>query len=97
MISGTNLGPRYAIFEPATRNTGTSLTGSNKANPCAMLNASGDMLHHLGLEYHAELIKTAVFNTINVDKVHTRDLGGQATSSEVVQNVITHIKNAAKQ
>jgi len=55
------------------------------------------MLHHLGLEYHAELIKTAVFNTINVDKVHTRDLGGQATSSEVVQNVITHIKNAAKQ
>merc|ERR1719428_1545685 len=59
VISGINLGPRYAIFEPATRNTGTSLTGSNKANPCAMLNASGVMLYHLGLEYHAELIKTA--------------------------------------
>ena len=97
VISGTNLGPRYAIFEPATRNTGTSLTGSNKANPCAMLNAGADMLSHLGLEYHSELIRTAVYDTINVDKIHTKDLGGEASSSDVVQNVINHIKNAAKQ
>merc|ERR1719278_791482 len=92
LISGTNLGPRYAIFEPATRNTGTRLTGQNKANPCAMLNASADMLKHLGLRHHSDLIKTAVFETINVDKIHTADLGGQATSTDVVQNVINHIK-----
>jgi len=96
VISGTNLGPRYAVFEPATRNTGSHLTGKNKANPCAMLNASADLLQHLGLQHQADLIKTAVYQTINVDKIHTADLGGEATSADVVQNVINYIKNAAE-
>merc|ERR1719507_1484734 len=65
VISGTNLGPRYAIFEPATRNTGTSLVGTNSANPSAMLNASAAMLEHLGMTYHASLISEAVDKTIN--------------------------------
>jgi len=95
VISGINVGSRYAIFEPATRNTGTNLTGKNQANPCAMLNASADLLGHLGYKYHAGLVKTAVFNTVNVDKIHTADLGGNATSLDVVQNVINHIKQAA--
>merc|ERR1712241_369938 len=95
IISGKNLGPRYAIFEPATRNTGTSLVGTNRANPCAMLNASADMLAHLSLDYHSNLVRDAVDRTVNVDKVHTEDLGGNATSMDVVQNVIDHIKRAA--
>jgi len=94
-MSGTNMGPRYAIFEPATRNTGSSLVGTNRANPCAMLNASADMLAHLGLDYHSNLMRDAVDRTVNVDKVHTEDLGGNATSMDVVQNVIDHIKSAA--
>jgi len=96
ITSGTNIGPRYAIFEPATRNTGTTMVGSNRANPCAMLNASADMLNHLGLEYHSGLIKDAVDKTINLDLVHTEDLGGRATTMDVVQNVINHIKDSAK-
>jgi len=95
VISGSNIGPRYAIFEPATRNAGVSLIGQNRANPCAMLNASADLLNHLGLKYHSDLIKAAVYETVNVDKVHTSDLGGSATSMDVVQNVINHVKNAA--
>ena len=96
VISGVNVGPRYAIFEPATRNTGTNLAGKNVANPCAMLNAGGDLLNHLGYKYHADLVKSAVYNTVNVDKVHTSDLGGNASSLDVVQNVINRIKDAAK-
>jgi len=96
VISGSNIGPRYAIFEPATRNTGSYLVGKNRANPCAMLNAGADLLNHLGLDYHSELIRTAVNSTINIDKVHTEDLGGSATSMDIVQNVINHVKNAAK-
>jgi len=97
VISGVNVGPRYAIFEPATRNTGTNLAGKNVANPCAMLNAGGDLLDHLGYKYHADLVKNAVYNTVNVDRVHTADLGGNATSSEVVQNVLRHIKEAVNE
>ena len=96
VISGINVGPRYAIFEPATRNTGSKLTGSNRANPCAMINASADMLAHLGLDYHSGLIRDAVDTTINVDMVHTEDVGGRATSMDVVQNVINHIKSSTK-
>merc|ERR1712241_645015 len=96
VISGSNIGPRYAIFEPGTRNTGTNLSGKNRANPCAMLNAGADLLDHLGLKYHSDLIKSAVENTVNVDKIHTEDLGGSATSMDVVQNIINHVKMAAK-
>ena len=60
-----------------------------------MLNASADMLAHLGLDYHSNLVRDAVDRTVNVDKVHTEDLGGNATSMDVVQNVIDHIKSAA--
>jgi len=96
VIAGSNIGPRYAIFEPATRSTGSKLEGKNRANPCAMLNAGADLLNHLGLKYHSDLIKTAVDTTINIDRVHTDDLGGSATSMDVVQNIINHVKNAAK-
>merc|ERR1719221_844176 len=96
IISGSNIGPRYAIFEPATRNTGSRLSGKNRANPCAMLNAGADMLDHLGLKYHSDLIKSAVWDTVNVDKIHTADLGGDASSQDVVQNVINHIKAASR-
>jgi len=96
IISGSNVGPRYAVFEPGTRNTGSGISGLNKANPCAMLNASADLLAHLELDYHSKLIRDAVNQTINVDMIHTEDIGGQATSMDVVQNVINHIKNATK-
>ena len=98
VISGANVGPRYAIFEPATRNTGTSLAGTNTANPAAMLNAGADLLDHLDYTQQSQLVKVkeAVYNSINVDKIHTADLGGEATSQDVVQNVLNHIKAASQ-
>ena len=92
ILSGGNYGPRYAVFEPGTRNTGTKLAGTNTANPCAMLNAGVDLLEHLKLHKHADLIRSAIAKTLNQDRLFTVDLGGQATSIEVVQNVINHIK-----
>ena len=92
IMSGANYGPRYAIFEAATRNTGTKLAGTNSANPCAMISASADLLGHLGFDHHSNLIRDAIQKTINEDAVHTSDLSGQATTSEVVQNIIQHVK-----
>jgi isocitrate dehydrogenase (NAD+) len=62
---------QYAIFEPGTRNTGTAIAGKNIANPVAMLNASVDMLEHLGHHYHADMIYKAISRTINEDCIHT--------------------------
>ncbi|XP_018332626.1 isocitrate dehydrogenase [NAD] subunit gamma, mitochondrial [Agrilus planipennis] len=94
LLSGRNYGDHYAIFEPGTRNTGTAIAGKNIANPVAMLNASVDMLEHLGHKAHANLIKSAIRKTICEDKVHTPDLGGTNKSTEVVQRIIDHILEA---
>lgn len=64
-------GFKYAVFEPGTRNTGTAIAGRNVANPVAMLNASVDMLYHLGHKNHADAISEAIHKTICEDKVHT--------------------------
>lgn len=86
IVSGSNLGPEFAMFEPATRNTGTSLE-ANWANPSAMLNAAAGLLAHIGLDRHGEVVRKAVYDTINVDKILTADLGGSASTEEVIRNV----------
>ncbi|XP_042220340.1 isocitrate dehydrogenase [NAD] subunit gamma, mitochondrial-like isoform X1 [Homarus americanus] len=97
LLSGRNYGHHFAVFEPGTRNTGLSVAGRNIANPIAMLNAACDMLEHLKLHYHAELIRDAIDQTLNVDMIHTTDLGGQATSLDVVQNIIQVIQASTKE
>lgn len=96
IISGGNFGDNYAVFEPGTRNTGTKLVGTNTANPCAMINASADMLEHLNLDYHSNLIKNAVNQTVNEDLIHTADLGGTASSTDVVNNIIEIIRKETR-
>lgn len=96
LLSGRNIGPQYAVFEPGTRNTGKSIAGKNIANPMAMLSASADLLDYLGLFHHGKLIHDAINKTINIDMVHTPDLHGQATSIDVVQNVIRNIQDQTK-
>ncbi|XP_049817194.1 isocitrate dehydrogenase [NAD] subunit gamma, mitochondrial-like isoform X2 [Aethina tumida] len=91
LLSGKNYGDHYAIFEPGTRNTGTAIAGKNIANPVAMLNASVDMLLHLGHVAHADLIQRAILKTISQDHIHTPDLGGSAKSTDVVHKIIDHI------
>ncbi|MGH0187740.1 UNVERIFIED_CONTAM: hypothetical protein FKN15_026272, partial [Acipenser sinensis] len=45
--------------------------GRNIANPTAMLLSSANMLHHLNLEYHSNLISEAVKRVIKLGKVTT--------------------------
>ena len=47
------------------------LVGTRKANPISTLSASVQMLRHLGLDYHANVINYAIDRTINFDKIHT--------------------------
>lgn len=95
LLSGKNYGDHYAVFEPGTRNTGTSIAGKNIANPIAMLCASVDMLEHLGHQHHANVISQAIWKTVNEDRVHTSDLGGSSTSTEVIQSVVDNIVQSA--
>ena len=91
-----NFGPRYAIFEPGTRNTGSKLEGQNKANPIAMLTASVELLRHIQLDHHANIISKAIDITLNEELVHTEDLGGNATTRDVVDAIVAHVKQQVK-
>lgn len=93
LMAGTNYGDHHAVFEPGTRNTGTALVGKNVANPLAMLNASVEMLKHLGHHEHAHAISDAIYQTVCVDKVHTKDFGGTASSTDVIQNILKHLSD----
>jgi len=91
LLSGRNYGDHYAVFEPGARSTGTAIAGKNLANPIAMLNASVDMLNHLGHKMYAKAIQEAINKTINEDRITTKDIGGSASSTEVVQNVLRRL------
>uniref|UniRef100_A0A3Q2X895 Isopropylmalate dehydrogenase-like domain-containing protein n=2 Tax=Haplochromini TaxID=319058 RepID=A0A3Q2X895_HAPBU len=58
-----------------------------------MLLASCLMLDHLNLNDYASLIRNAVLTTMNETRLHTADLGGQGTTSEVVQSVMRVIQS----
>lgn len=93
LVPGANYGRDYAVFETATRNTGKSIAGKNIANPTAMLLASCMMLDHLKLYDYANLIRNAVLTTMNETRLHTADLGGLGTTSEVVQSIMKIIQS----
>ncbi|XP_014837676.1 PREDICTED: isocitrate dehydrogenase [NAD] subunit gamma, mitochondrial [Poecilia mexicana] len=93
LVPGANYGRDYAVFETATRNTGKSVAGKNIANPTAMLLASCMMLDHLKLYNYANLIRNAVLTTMNETRLHTADLGGLGTTSEVVQSIMRVIQS----
>ena len=75
-----------------TRNTGKSVAGKNIANPIAMFNASADLLEYLNLHDYAQLMKDAIYNAINVAKIHTPDLGGHNTTADVVNFILNEVK-----
>ncbi|CAD5223205.1 unnamed protein product [Bursaphelenchus okinawaensis] len=92
LVSGMNIGEHYAVFETATRNTGTSLAGQDKANPTAFIRAACDMLTYLSLPQYANLISDALFKALTIDKIHTADIGGNASSSELVEKCLEYIE-----
>ncbi|KIH68261.1 putative isocitrate dehydrogenase, NAD-dependent [Ancylostoma duodenale] len=92
LVSGMNIGNEYAVFETGTRNTGTSLAGKNRANPTAFIRAAADMLRYLGLEQHANLVSDSLYRTLVEKRIHTPDIGGTATTTEVIDSVLDFVE-----
>jgi isocitrate dehydrogenase (NAD+) len=83
-----------AVLTEAPHGTAPSLEGKNIANPMAMILAGAALLRYVGTEEAAEAsraIYESVFETIYAG-VRTTDLGGQASTSEVTDEVIHHVE-----
>ncbi|XP_051282626.1 isocitrate dehydrogenase [NAD] subunit gamma, mitochondrial-like isoform X1 [Dicentrarchus labrax] len=97
LVPGANYGEDYAVFETGTRNTGKSIANRNTANPTAMLLASCLLLDHLKLHAYASMIRRAILSTVSETRLHTADLGGQGSTSEVVQSIMNAVQSTGPQ
>ncbi|XP_038600445.1 isocitrate dehydrogenase [NAD] subunit beta, mitochondrial isoform X1 [Tachyglossus aculeatus] len=91
VVPGESYSAEYAVFETGARHPFAQAVGRNIANPTAMLLSATNMLRHLNLEYHSNLISDAVKKVIKVGKVRTTDMGGYATAQDFTQAVVASL------
>ena len=88
---GANIGAKAAIFE-AVHGSAPDIAGKGIANPTAMLLAAGLMLDHVGHTAMASRLRRAIHETMNVDGVRTRDLGGNAGTGAFASAVVARVR-----
>jgi isocitrate dehydrogenase (NAD+) len=93
MTPGANIGTDVAIFE-AVHGSAPDIAGKGVANPTALLLAAAMMLDHCHLPHMAARLRTAIDQTLNVDKARTGDLGGRTSTADYTRAVIRRISNA---
>ena len=85
-----------AVMTEAPHGTAPALEGKGIANPMAMIMAVAALLHHIGEHGlpEADLASRAVYEAVleaSATGVRTPDLGGSATTSEVVDEVASRV------
>ena len=86
--SSGNIGDAYAVFEP-THGSAPKYAGQYKVNPMAMFLATKLMLAWLDENKMAEKLESAISAVIKEGRVKTYDMGGNNTSLEVAEEVIS--------
>jgi isocitrate dehydrogenase (NAD+) len=92
MAPGANIGADAAIFE-AVHGSAPDIAGKGLANPIALMLAAAMMLDHCKLPTMATKLRTAIDETLNVDRVLTGDLGGKAGTAEFTRALVSRIRN----
>jgi isocitrate dehydrogenase (NAD+) len=87
LVGAANLGSDAAVFE-AVHGTAPDIAGRNIANPTALLRSAILMLDHIGEAPAARRIDAALVSVLATPVRTTRDLGGQATTSEFAHAIV---------
>ena len=91
MAPGANIGEGAAIFE-AVHGSAPDIAGKGVANPLALMLAAAMMLDHVGRQDLAARLRKAIDRMLNEDGIRTKDLGGNASTSEFVDALIRRIR-----
>jgi isocitrate dehydrogenase (NAD+) len=94
VVPGANIGDDAAVFE-AVHGSAPDIAGKNLANPLALMRSAVLMLRHLGKDEVAERVRAAIRDVVVRQKVLTRDLGGDATTSGFADAVVAAIERGA--
>ena len=86
LIPSANIGNDGALFEPV-HGSAPDIAGKGMANPIAMMLSAVMMLRYLGENEAAEKIDAAILKLLSEAKVLTGDLGGNATTIEVANEI----------
>lgn len=90
LAPGGNFGEDAAIFE-AVHGSAPDIAGQNKANPTALMLAAAMMLEHVHHHDMAARLRAAIHRAVD-DGIRTRDLGGDASTSEYARGVIDRLE-----
>jgi isocitrate dehydrogenase (NAD+) len=91
LVPGANFGHECAIFE-AVHGSAPDIAGKNIANPTAVLRSALIMLRHLGEADAALKIRNALEKVYRTREKLTRDVGGQAGTSQFADAVIEEMQ-----
>ncbi|KAF5709099.1 homoisocitrate dehydrogenase [Fusarium globosum] len=87
LVPSANVGANFAIGEPC-HGSAPDIQGQNIANPIATLRSTALMLEFLNEEEAAAKIYAAVDGNLEEGKLLSPDLGGKATTEEVVADIL---------
>ena len=88
LTASANIGEGgIAMFE-AVHGSAPDIAGRNMANPIAMTLSAGLMLAHMGLQDCADKLRGGVEKVLASGSCITRDLGGEASTTEVTAAII---------
>ncbi|KAL4815844.1 hypothetical protein BDW67DRAFT_163195 [Aspergillus spinulosporus] len=90
LVPSANVGDNFAIGEPC-HGSAPDIEGKNIANPIATLRSVALMLEFLGEEQAAAKIYAAVDGNLDEGKYLSPDMGGKATTTEVLNDVLKRL------
>jgi isocitrate dehydrogenase (NAD+) len=90
MAPGANIGEGKGVFE-AVHGSAPDIAGMNVANPTALLLAAAMMLDYLNLGEPAARLRATVRRTIGNGTALTRDLGGQASTTDFTRALLQEL------
>jgi isocitrate dehydrogenase (NAD+) len=94
VVPGANLGDDAAVFE-AVHGTAPDIAGLNLANPTALLLSALMMLNHIGERDAQARVRGALARVLERGDTRTRDLGGQASTTEFTHAICREIESGA--
>jgi isocitrate dehydrogenase (NAD+) len=91
VVPGANLGVDCAVFE-AVHGSAPDIAGRNLANPTAMILTAAMMLDHLDEAKAATRLRQATESVLAEGKFVTRDLGGNASTTEMAAAIAAKLE-----
>ncbi|HKI04534.1 MAG TPA: isocitrate dehydrogenase (NAD(+)) [Thermoanaerobaculia bacterium] len=94
VVPGGNIGLDVAVFE-AVHGSAPDIAGKDLANPLAIIRSGIMMLYHMHKDEVAERVRRALREVVVNRKIRTRDLGGEATTSQFTNAIVEALESGA--